>query len=453
MKHIKRFILSACTPVFFLSVESARAQVTANPHPLPTCSPALFERSCTDLSKAPLDLRKTRTETDGVLFNYFLLGKRTHARDLSNFSTKTTNANRERALKAGEEARKQALLYVTGGRPESEWSPETAALVLRIKTVAIRTSDAADTNCFSTAEEGLPQATYSAFEHSIGICPGMTKVPTDAIIAAVGHELGHAVSPCAMSRPLVRYKESSGDLGSCLLDEEWTSGGDENGEPLGMDTRLTTSLRDVEYGVAADLTNLKSLLRCGAAELIPGSNVSDISFYRGFSRCMEDKYQTQYNQWLAWEALRRDKLPRTLTPREEVAVGEVRASTPYHCFRKCDEHFADSFGSHVLSQWGRDLNSTNQPNLNATRFKHAIHDLITVHCLGTINKRNMHDPILYPSDADRLSLQMQPKAAQELLGCTPPKRNTLCTLSEESFTPSSPTNTSQPNARGNETSR
>src|SRR5690606_13686641 len=87
------------------------------------CSAEFFEARCQDDSQKPVDLRKDKTEADGVLFNYFLLGKKEHSDAIRLLNSEPSTEQNRRALELAEEMRKTAIAHVLGGRVEKDLTP------------------------------------------------------------------------------------------------------------------------------------------------------------------------------------------------------------------------------------------------------------------------------------------------------------------------------------------
>lgn len=400
------------------------------------CSGALYTANCKDLSNQPLDLRKSTSEADGVLFNYFLFGKREHYYELLKFNSSAPPELGARASEISGKVRAAAISYVTGSEAdEKKWSPEIAGIVQRLRTVRIQLADRVEADCLSRGDPGIPYAVYAPGIHTITVCPGMIKSPTEAIASAVAHELGHAVSPCAMKDALIEFKDPTPEMGACLL----KTGVGENRsiqdrEDFGPGPLLIPKQSD--YGTDLDPVRNNELIKCGAAVRLPSSELKDAKVYRSFNACTDSRYKEDYENWISFKLFdlermpKFDKLPSPAREEWPKRVEELRSEVPFRCFDKVDEHFADSFGGMVFSKWGEER------NLTRSQFEIGIHNLTSVQCIEKVTKRPAMREHGYPPISDRIALFLKPRAISSLVNCKPPRSGSLCALTEETFAPS-----------------
>lgn len=386
---------------------------------VPTCGPEQFISKCIDHSESPLDLRKTKAEADGVKFNYFLWGKDEHHQTLEKFASSSKKADQTRALAIAGTARKYAIEYVTGGRDPSSWSIETRTIVERIDKIEFRISGPYSSDCFEATDPGLPSGAYSPMEHTIGLCHSLVKSPSNVILATVLHEIGHAVSTCNMKKPLLRHKELTSEAFSCLN----AAGADPTDEG-GADSSLARSISEIKLGLDVNATNTETMLRCGAVERIPNSSLETVQGNRQFDDCATPRFAKDYDKYVAQFSLYRDSLPIGLTASEQSIVNQFKTNNPQSCYRKAEEHYADTFSAQALAVWHKSENKKRED------FRLAIYDLAQTYCMGRLESRNVSNSYLYPSDETRLLSYLAPAHFQTQMGCANLAKP-VCTLPED----------------------
>jgi hypothetical protein len=399
---------------------------------VPTCGPEQFLSKCIDHSESPLDLRKTKAEADGVKFNYFLWGKRDHHRELEKFGNSSDVADQTRALTIADTARKYAIEYITGGRDPSSWSIETRVIVERIEKIVFRISGPFSSDCFDATDPGLPQAAYSPMEHTVGICHSLVKTPSNSILASILHEIGHAVSTCNMKKPLLRHKELTSEAFSCLsaagadltTETETDSVDGSNGETGDSGRSLARSISEIKLGLDVNATNTETMLRCGAVERVPNSNLPTVRGNRQFDDCATPQFAKDYDKYVAKFSLYRDSLPIGLTASEQSIVNQFKTNNPQSCYRKAEEHYADTFAAQALALWHKNENKKKED------FRLAVYDLAQTYCMGRLESRNVSNSYLYPSDETRLLSYLAPAHFQKQMGCANLAKP-VCTLPED----------------------
>ncbi len=399
------------------------------------CSGAMFADKCIDRSTQRLDLRKSRTEADGVIFNYFLVGKREHYAEIKAFNATAPTELGKRAIKIAEDVRKSAIAYVTGNQPEATWSPEVASVAQRLRTVRFRIPEGSHSDCFAKGDAGIPRAAYTDGEHAIGICPGLVKSTSQELAASIAHELGHTVSPCTMQKALVKYLDTKPETGACLF----RIGEGENRSLQDKELFGTAPISIPQkdgYAVDQDPESTDNLIRCHAAVRLPASQLADPKFYQSFNACIDKRYQTDYENWMASELFYLDVMPKNFdtlpgTAREEwpKKIEALRQEVPFRCYVKNDEHFADSFGGMVYSKWGR------SKDITPAQFERGLHSLTGIQCVEKTTQKIAMAAHIYPNTEDRIALHLKPNAAGDLLRCDAAPPSSLCSLSEDTFTP------------------
>ncbi len=369
----------------FVDFESVKAKER------PDCSSDFFAGDCRDDSKSLLDLRKSTADADGVLFNYSWILQSSKAPLIAAFNSLPTKAIQDKGLSIAEDARSAAIRYVSGGQPEDSWSPHVKATVLRLQLLKFRISAPTSSDCFATGDPGIPNARYRYHEHTVGICPASLKIPTAELVATLAHEIGHSVSPCMITKSLVRYKNA-----------------------------------DREYGVDVDPKATDELVSAGDAERVPSSDAAEPAAFRTFNSCIDLKYKAAYENWLAHSNLRLEKLPTELSPRLQKTLDAAREKTPLRCFETAEEHFADSFGAFVYDAW-----STAQ-DLSKSVTTVGLHFLTNWKCAQDLNPAAVQFQNLHTSAADRISLYLKPRGTAARVGCTPVE-DKICSLSEATF--------------------
>lgn len=440
MNQRKLISATALLTVSFASLLiAAQAQTESREISLtPLCAPEQLTLKCVDHSKSPLDLRKTRSEADGVKFNYFLWGKREHHQELEKFASVSSDADQIRALGLVDVARKYAIQYLTGGRDPSAWSIETRTMVERIKQIEFRVSDPYSSDCFEATDPGLPQAAYSPMEHSIGLCHSLVKTHSNVILATILHEIGHAVSTCNMKKPLLRHKELTSEAFSCLNAVGADLVSTEDSTEARADSSLARSIAEIKLGLDVNATNTETMLRCGAVERVPNSSLENVRGNSLFDQCASRRFAKDYDRYVAQFALAQDALPRGLTEKEKNIVNKFKESNPQSCYRKSEEHFADTFAAQALALWHK------SENKNRGDFRLAVYDLGQTYCMGRMESRNVSNSYLYPADDVRLLSYLAPPHFQRQIGCANlPKP--VCTLPEDpaGLTSSSPSRNSK----------
>lgn len=441
---MNRRSLIISTTSLLLAVTSARLNSSlADPvaSNLPICAPDQLVLQCVDHSKSPLDLRKSKSEANGVKFNYFLWGKREHHQELEKFAGDSSEADQSRALGLVDVARKSAIEYVTGGRDPSTWSIETRTIVERINQIEFRISSPYSPDCFEATDPGLPQAAYSPMEHTIGLCHSLVKTHSNVILATILHEIGHAVSTCNMKRPLLRHKELTSEAFSCLsaagadLSSEDGSDTASSRESSDADRSLARSISEIKLGLDVNATNTETMLRCGAVERVPNSSLESVRGNTQFDECAFKRFTKDYDRYVAHFTLYKDALPKGLTPSEQSIVNQFKANNPQSCYRKSEEHFADSFSAQALALWHK------RENKNRNDLRLAVYDLGQTYCMGRLDSRNVSNPFLYPADDIRLLSYLAPAHFQNQIGCAALTKS-VCTLPED---PAALTSAGRPN--------
>lgn len=398
------------------------------------CSSDFFKDSCTDDSKKPLDLRKDKTEADGVLFNYFLVNQRESVADIRRLNSKPTHDQQTNTVKTAEEVRKIAIANVIAGRDEKNLPGDALAVIERLRTVKIRVVSENDSTCFERGDAGIPNAGYSPLEHAVNICPAMAKVPTQEIAETIAHELGHVVSPCSMSKELLRFDGGDIAVGACLLGiGEGDDRSESDREIWGDGPIPISNIPDQGYALNMEPEKNQALVRCGAANVVHGSQLKNPEFYQSFNRCAEALYKTAREDAFAFELFRVEKKPnfsKIAQPKRkewETQYNERLAKEAPACFRKREEHFADSLGGQLYAAWAK------SKDLSAKQYAVGLHALSHAHCSEKVSKNFQMSPHQYPSSAERLEILMKPRYVSDLLGCEPPKSEALCQLPEDAF--------------------
>jgi hypothetical protein len=428
----RRSLIASTTSILFGAIlfiaNESQPQPTESSMPapmkttVPTCGPEQLIPKCVDHSESPLDLRKTKSEADGVKFNYFMWGKREHHQELEKFASSSSDADQTRALALADTARKYAIAYVTGGRDPSSWSVETRTIVERIKQIEFRISGPYSSDCYEATDPGLPSAAYSSMEHSIGLCHSLVKTHSNVILATILHEIGHAVSTCNMKKPLLRHKELTSDAFSCLS----AAGADlsDEGETSDSSQSLARSISEIKLGLDVNATNTETMLRCGAVERVPNSNLQTVRGNSQFDECATRRFATDYDRYVAQFSLYRDSLPKGLTTKERNIVDQFKTNNPQSCYRKAEEHFADTFSAQALALWHKSENKKRED------LRLAVFDLGQTYCMGRLESRNVSNPHLYPADDTRLLSYLAPTHFQKQMGCANLVKP-VCTLPED----------------------
>lgn len=436
------------------SSEPAVAQSENQQRPL--CAAEQITLNCVDHSKDGLDLRKNKSEADGVKFNYFLWGKREHHKELEKFASGSSEADQQRALGLVDTARKTAIQYVTGGRDPSDWSAETRTIVERIKLIEFRISEPFSPDCFEASDPGLPNAAYSAMEHTIGLCHSLVKTPSHLIMAVLLHEIGHAVSSCNMKKPLLRHKEMTEDVFRCLnangsqfddvLDYEYEALADQ-GDLTSADREFSMANRslartvgEIKLGVDVNATNTETLLRCGAVERVVNSNLPVVQGNLQFDQCAFKRFTKDYDRFVAASALKLDTMPKVLIKKEQNIVNSFKENNPQSCYRKSEEHYADAFAAAALAVWHK------TENKKRSDFRLAVYDLAQTYCMGKLEERNVSNALLYPSDETRLLSYLVPQHFKDQIGCTDLIKP-VCSVPEDPASLTSLSSSSRPNGK------
>lgn len=449
-------LLSSSTLLVLTAIGLQLGALSAHGDERPVCSPELLLQKsvgdrkapvCRDLSKAPLDLRKTKDETDGVLFNYALVGKREHRQSIENFGREASSVDKKRAINIADEARRYAIDYITGKRDEATWSKETKALVERIKALEFRISELSDGDCYDYGDVGYPQAAYNSFEHTIGICASMAKTQSEGIFATVAHEIGHAVSSCNMKRPLVKYDEITSEDTRCLLGLD-ESDSDLLEEGLTPESRwVVRAHRDVKQGLDLDPEKTDQLLKCGLAKRLEESSLTEVQAFKTFDDCTRKRFAADYRKYVAASTFHWDDLPAKLSPQFQAIADGFMKANPQSCYRKAEENFADTFSAHLVAL-RHSKEFSHRPNEVARKaYSEAVFDLTSTYCVGKLEGRNLSNAHLYPNDRERVLAYFTPPYTQTFLNCRDLDRG-LCTLPVDpaSYTAPSPSGspTSQP---------
>lgn len=404
----------------------------------PTCSWKLIRPVCEDPKSNSLDLRKSPSEADGVLFNFFLVHKPGRYNQIKAFDT-TTEKLRKSTLAISEEVRARAIRTVTGGAPQGEWTREQKAFVTRLKTVRFVAADSLDESCVALKDPGIPNAAYIAETHTITICPSLTRVHSQMIASSLAHELGHSISPCAMSKSL--YKISSGtdvtDVIHCL----WPSPDPENDEITGQNVRIARQTLDAKFAATNPELSSNSenaeLIRCGILKPVTSGDVKSPIAHRKFLKCALLQHQPDYSDWLARSQLGIATLPEKMSPAQRKIIEYAKSLNPAICQSKTEETYADSFAGQVLAR------TIEEKDLNTRTISLYAHDFSTVACRSQLEPGYDFTPTLYPSAADRVRLLIETDAAMHKLGCEKDP-SPLCAIEAEAFSAPAQPGTSRP---------
>jgi hypothetical protein len=398
----RRIHLALSVGVLAALSSTVTALVTIEPiraDELKSCTGTFFDSSCQDDSKSPLDLRNSTSEADGVLFNYSWLTQADKAPLIEAFNTMPGKPLQDQGLRIAEETRKAAIRYVSGDKSEDKWSPQIRAAVERLRLLKFRLSEPSSSDCLTTGDPGIPNAQYRFYEHTVGICPAALKIPTAEIAATLAHEIGHSVSPCMMSKPLVKYINADRDYGVDI-------------QPLWTD----------------------ALVKTGEAERIPASQIIEPTMYRAFNACLDARYKQDYEDWLSVKELRIEHMPRTLSPAWQRRIDAARAATPQRCYERAEEHFADSFGAYAYEAW---LTNREASNKSA---QVGLHFLINTKCAHDLNPKAVAFQNFHASDSDRIALFLKPAGIAARIGCSENKEN-ICSLSPNTYATEDDTST------------
>ncbi len=403
----------------FLSILThAQIQPTCNPEMLLYKSPfSPDSEKCQDFSSAPLDLRKTRNEADGVLFNYSLIGRIQHRQAIENFGRNSTKRENDRALEVANEARRYAIDFLTGKRPKTAWSRETKALVERVLAIQFRISKMSDGDCYDHGDAGYPQASYSPFDHSIGICNSLAKTNSDGIFATIAHEIGHAVSSCNMKRPLIKYQTMSTEDLACLLGNQRINSLSEN-ELIQETKELITSYREITTGLDLDTQRTDQFEKCGLAKRVKDSALpAGIMAFKSFDDCAFKKFSNDYFRYVAKFSFNLDDLPPKLSPDLQNVADNFMRENPQSCYRKSEEHFADVFSAQLVALRHAKIFSDQPRKASERAYQLSVFDLAAGYCLNALEGRNLSNPHLYPSARERVLTYFIPPYTQRVLNC------------------------------------
>ncbi len=417
----------------------------------PTCSWELvwqhFQSVCKDPESNSLDLRKSADEADGVLFNFFLVHKSGRYEQIKAFDQTTTELS-TKALKISEDVRKRAIRVVTAAAPENTWTLEQRALAARLKTVNIRVADATDPSCYALSDPGIPNAQYTQETHAITICPSLTRVHSELIAKGIAHELGHVISPCAMSRSLYQVAKETDTAAAinCLSPNQTDS--DETDGATGAVQRSARQAIEAEFAVLDPNLNSEGseLVRCGILQPVMAGKAMSPSSQKQFIECAHREHQTAYSNWLAHSKLGLGKMPRGLSKAQQKIIDGATAETPELCFSKTDETYADSFAGQILAR------TVEESDLTAREISRYAFDFSAVACRNSFERGYDFNPTKYPSAAERVRLLIETESTMRKLGCEKDKRP-LCAIEAGAFSggnaqPSSsgtiPTNLNRP---------
>jgi len=405
----------------------------------PTCSWKLIRPVCEDPKSNSLDLRKSPSDADGVLFNFFLVHKPGRYNQIKAFDT-TTEKLRKNTLSISEEVRERAIRTVTGGTPPREWTREQKAFVTRLKTVRFVAADSLDESCIALKDPGIPNAAYTAETHTITICPSLTRVHSQMIASSLAHELGHSISPCAMNKSLYKITSSADvtDVIHCL----WPSPDPENDEITGQNVRIARQTLEAEFAVTNPELSSNSesaeLVRCGILKPVASGDVKSPVAHRQFLKCALSQHQADYSDWLAQSQLGIETLPKKMSAAQRKIIERAKSQNPAICQSKTEETYADSFAGQVLAR------TAEEKDLNARAISQYAHDFSTVACRSQLEPGYDFTPTLYPSAADRVRLMIETDATMQKLGCEKDP-SPLCAIEPEAFlTPAQPTTSLPP---------
>lgn len=419
---MKALLLS--TLFFYVSHLSIASAVELNK---PTCSWKLIRPICKDPKSDSLDLRKYPSEADGVLFNFFLVHKPGRYNQIKAFDS-TTEKLEKAALKIAEEVRERAIRTVTGGAQKSEWTKEQLAFVTRLETVRIFVADSLDKTCAALKDPGIPNAAYTAETHTITICPSLTRVHSQMIVSSIAHELGHSISPCAMSKSLFKIASETDvtDIVRCL----WPNLDPESDEVTGENIQYARQTLESEFAVTdlelSSNSENAELVRCGILKPVIAGDVNSPQAHRQYLSCALSQHQADYNNWIAKTLFGVETMPKNQSPAQQKLIEKAKALNPAFCHSKTEETFADSFAGQVIAR------TAEEKDLTAKAISQYAYDFTTVACRSQLEPGYDFMPTLYPSAADRVRLMIETEEVMQRLGCEKDLRP-LCAIEAQAF--------------------
>ena len=95
-------------------------------------------------------------------------------------------------------ARESMIRSIQRGRSFESLSTAERSEILRLRTVKFDIEQCLSDQS-TTCAAGSPNAYYSGADHHFTICRSAMMLPDLSLLLAIGHELGHAIDPCAMT--------------------------------------------------------------------------------------------------------------------------------------------------------------------------------------------------------------------------------------------------------------
>jgi hypothetical protein len=332
-------------------------------------------------------------------------------------------AHEARARQIADSLRKKAVDFLKAHTPES---PERATLIARLNSIAIdTTTNPPDTCGEEQVPRGFPNLGYSKHRNTLYICTPATNVTEPQLVAGLAHELGHVISPCAMSLKVYTVDKEQlykGPLAECSSSFFY----DENGDPGAVDPDVNMLMMYqppaiIEHDLNPTFAKLKD---CKVISASPQLSLTASNTFSETRACLLKKFQSLLEQSDAFHLAR----SRGLTPTQ--ASAQMKASGDDICAADVEESFADSFGASLLGQVATDKGWSEKDVQLAALDKTAFSCYESSH--GRIQN------FQYELGSARIRTLLGDSQTSAIMRCEIPKNANLCPLKFSSATSEDP---------------
>ncbi len=327
-----------------------------------------------------------------------------------------------------ETLREAAKKEVMAGKSREFLTKEQKAMLSRLENLRVVIQKSGQEQCRPPSPDVLfLDAKYLPHAHEISICPNVTKLAPASLKMLVAHELGHVISPCAMSREAFRVNakvmKSKNVLKNC---------GIKDAAGKGIVQEMSES-RMALFSPASELAGpfaktVRSLIACKAlVKQADEGGFQEAVIFGSQAKCLNQAYAATFRDFKA--AVKDRMVPSVLRM-------DQAAKIPQKCLGTQEEHFAESFGAHLFAQ---QLESSSDQK-NEARI--GVSQMQGYACLDQAVPPEPGARFDYPSSEDRLKIQFADPRMGKALSCQAPETK-LCVFSRAASAEGKPAQTSK----------